>query len=221
MSNNKKDKLQKKIWIIGMGRFGKLAFKRLSRKMDGCGFVLVDPDERNFAEFKNNDCVMDDGIKFIYENLSRENSPDWIIPALPIHLAAMWLMKKLGHGRVKKTELPKEFGDILPNPIYGENKDIYVSHATFLCPDNCPEPKDICTVTGEKRKENMFELLQNIRFPGFSSFVIRSFQLAPGVGGFRPGQLFELLKTSEKLQSGFIVATACRCHGVISGMEFK
>ncbi len=211
----------KKIWIIGMGRFGKLAFKRLSQKMNNHWFVLVDPDGKNFTGLKNNETVITDGVKFLYENLFSENSPDWIIPALPVHLAAMWIMKKLGPYKVEKKEIPRDFGNMLPNSIYGENKDVYVSHATFLCPDNCPEPRDICTVTGEKRKENMFELLGNIKFPGFSSFVIRSFQLAPGVGGFRPNQLFEALKTAEKSGSDFLVATACRCHGVISRIGFQ
>lgn len=71
----------------------------------------------------------------------------------------------------------------LPNFIEGKNGDIYVSHADFICPDDCPEPDDFCFFTGQERKRNMHDLLKEIDLPGFRPIVVRSHQLAHGVGG--------------------------------------
>jgi hypothetical protein len=110
--------------------------------------------------------------------------------------------------------------DLVPNPMRDPSGQIYVSHADFICPDDCAEPAAICTVTGKKRQADMFDLLGRIRISGFSSRVVRSYQLAPGVGGYRPRQLFDILKQVEKTQKNYLLSTACRCHGVITGLGY-
>ncbi len=96
---------------------------------------------------------------------------------------------------------------------------MYVSHADFYCPEDCAEPRDICTVTQEPRKRNMFELLGEVDLPPFQSLVIRSRQLGPGIGGYRPERLLELLSLVNQAAGPLLVSTACRCHGVITAME--
>lgn len=210
-----------KIWVIGIGSFGLLAVERLSKKYKNVNFVLADSENKRFELIECPNCTLEqaDGVNFLWENLSPANAPDWIIPALPVHLSAQWCLKSLGLEYIAPVEIPYEIDSLIPNPMHGPGGDVYVTHASFLCPDNCSEPEDTCTVTREKRKENMFDLLENINLPGFDSLVIRSHQLAPGVGGYKPAQLFDLKEKIKNAGEKLIVSTACRCHGVITGFK--
>jgi hypothetical protein len=213
-------KPMKKIWIVGAGHFGLRALKKLSENQDKNRFVLVDPLRENLEQGKISNCRIEqeDGVVFLEKYLHPENAPDWIIPALPLHLAAEWCLRRLERQAVR-IPLPPELEPILPNPMRGNTGDMYVSHATFRCPDDCPEPRNICTVTQKPRKKNLFEILGNIRLPGFQSFVIRSHQLGAGIGGYRPQQLFDLLNRAENTEGNLIISTACRCHGVMTGIQ--
>jgi len=57
-----------------------------------------------------------------------------------------------------------------------------------------------------------------VKMPAFQSLVIQSHQLGPGIGGYRPAMLFELLERVKQAGSALLVSTACRCHGVVTGM---
>ena len=211
----------KKVWIIGAGRFGALALDRLSVITPGTRFSVVDPDGTRLARMAapNRELISEDGIAFLAEHLCPESAPDWIIPALPVHLAAEWCLEKLGPQRAQRIDLPSGCLIGLPNPMRGDGGDIYVSQATFICPDDCPEPAKICTATGEPRKPNLFDVLRDTPCPGFQSQVIRSRQLGPGVGGYRPRRLFDLLDQLDHTNGDILVSTACRCHGVITGIK--
>ncbi len=65
----------------------------------------------------------------------------------------------------------------------------------------------------------MFALLEELNIPNFCSQVIRSYQLGPGIGGYRPEQLFQLLADIRQSRTPLLVSTACRCHGVVTGLE--
>jgi hypothetical protein len=210
-----------KIWIIGAGHFGRRALRKLSENRKKRHFVLADPVKENVEQgnFLNCEFEQTDGIAFLNQHLFPGTEPDWIIPALPLHLAAEWCLLRLGKERACRLPLPPEIEAQIPNAMRGATGDIYASHATFRCPDDCAEPLDICTVTQMPRKRNMFELLEDVRLPGFHSLVIRSFQLGPGVGGYRPVQLFDLIKAAENAENKLLISTACRCHGVMTGVE--
>jgi hypothetical protein len=45
--------------------------------------------------------------------------------------------------------------------------------------------------------------------------VVRSWQLAPGVGGYPAKYLEERLHEVSRRAGTYLVATSCRCHGVI------
>jgi hypothetical protein len=62
----------------------------------------------------------------------------------------------------------------------------------------------------------MFDLLTEIKYPTFQSLVIQTPQLGPGIGGYRPVMLFELLEQVKQAKSNLLVSTACRCHGVVT-----
>ncbi len=91
-----------KIWIIGMGRFGLRAVQELSENRKDGHFVLVDPIQEHLVKGKGPNRVLEqtDGVDFLKRNLHKENGPDWIIPALPVHLAAKWCLMRLGPERI-------------------------------------------------------------------------------------------------------------------------
>lgn len=211
----------KRIWIIGGGRFGRLAADRLSRRRTPPELVIVDPDESRLAglDAPGRTLAVADGVAFLVERLARRPAPDWVVPALPLHLAAEWLLARLGPGKLRRRAIPAELEAALPHPFRGESGDLYVSVADFICPDDCPEPADRCTATGRPREENLFDRLAALRRPERPVHVVRSHQLAPGVGGIRPARLAELLETVAGTPGPQAVGTACRCHGVVTALE--
>jgi len=213
----------KEIWIIGTGRFGLIAAERLSKTHTQHHFVLVDPVRKNLLQGAGPNRALElmDGVSFLDQRLERSERPDWIIPALPIHLAAKWCLVKQSAKGLAQITIPSELDRQVPNPVRDPSGNLYVSHADFLCPDDCDEPADMCTVTQERRNMNMFELLGKIQIPTFQSIVVRSYQLCPGIGGYRPRQLFNLLKQVETIEEDFLLSTACRCHGVITGLGYR
>jgi hypothetical protein len=213
--------LMEEIWIIGVGYFGFIAFQRLSEGGRNRYFVLVDPVEEHLQRCKSPTATLEvsDGLDFCEKHLKKGRQPDWIIPALPVHLAAEWVLLHLGPTRVRRIPLPTELDVLVPNLIRGAEGNIYVSHADFQCPADCDEPRDICTVTREMRKQNMFELLGNLDIEPFKALNIQSHQLGPGIGGYRPDQLYELMENVKQAQGSIVLSTACRCHGVITALE--
>ena len=223
----------KEIWIIGIGQFGLLATERLAKKYNKHHLVLVDPDRKNLlqGEGPNRTLELMDGVSFLDQRLNSEKTPeriipdwiipDWIIPALPIHLAAEWCLVRQGLNGLERMAIPSEIDPLIPNQMRDPSGNIFVSHANFICPEDCAEPTKICTVTQKRRKTDMFELLGKIRISKFQPIAVRSYQLCPGVGGYRPRQLFDLLKQVENIKGSFLLSTACRCHGVMTGLGYS
>lgn len=209
------------IWIIGVGHFGFAAFQRLSESVKDRQFVLVDPVEEHLLRCKSPTATLEvsDGLVFCEKHLGKGRQPDWIIPALPVHLAAGWILLHLGPDKLKRIQMPADLKVLLPNAICGLEGNIYVSHADFRCPADCDEPRDICTITRKRRQQNLYDILGNLDLESFRTLNIRSHQLGPGIGGYRPEKLWELMETVEQTQGPILVSTACRCHGVITGLE--
>ena len=209
------------IWIIGVGHFGTIAFQRLSQDNKDRHFVLVDPLEEHLLKCKSPTATLEVavGMDFCQKHLKKGCHPDWIIPALPVHLAAEWILLHLGPKRLRRIPIPPEFEVLVPNPIRGPEGNLYVSHADFRCPADCDEPRDICTVTRNIRQQNMFELLEELDIKPFKALALRSHQLGPGIGGYRPEQLFETMTQVRQARGAIALSTACRCHGVITGLE--
>ena len=85
---------------------------------------------------------------------------------------------------------------------------------------DCPEPAEICTFTGRPRGGTLFRDLAARTWPGFVMLVLRSRQLAPGLGGYRGRELLGLEDLARESAGPLLVATACRCHGVLHGLRF-
>jgi hypothetical protein len=105
----------------------------------------------------------------------------------------------------------------------GKAGDLYTSLADFLCPEDCPEPSQYCTVTRKRRQKPLYDILGDLKGP-FKSRIIISKPLALGVGGFLLKALLALSGEIEKQKDSrrlILVSTASRCHGVTSALSFS
>jgi hypothetical protein len=211
-----------KIWIIGAGKFGTKAVAALNRNIPAARLTVIDHkswDSKSIAHSKV-DFVTDDGIKYLHDHLNRASDPDWIVPAIPIHVAYEWVRRTLEETHIfKPVEIPEAVFRMLPNPIDGTNGTVYVSNADFICPDDCMEPEGVCTYTGRSRPRALHEFLSELDFAGFKSVVVQSVQLSPGVGGFSPRGLYEALSHVRHSKAPVLMSTACKCHGVVNAFR--
>lgn len=217
------EKLKNKaIIIIGAGHFGQRAAALLN-SAPGTSLWIVDRDAKKLKTMGNIGAkrIAEDGVRFLAKHFSHLAPSTFIIPAVPVHLAFEWLRTyKNQQGAIEQIPVPKGFALRLPHTCDGTEGSLLASYADFRCPEDCPEPADRCTVTGKKRGTPLYRLLAEVEIRGFGVHVIRSRQLAPGVGGYRVTDLKELLgKVSEGRKRKWLVATACKCHGVVTGLQ--
>ncbi len=166
---------------------------------------------------ENTEVRQADALELLEEIMDRR-SAKWIVPAVPFHLAHAWIMRVLSrHRSVKRADLPQ--GLPVPNPLLGPTGDLYTSYATFRCPEHCMEPKETCTVTGGPRPAPLYDVLCSLKVPGYEVAGLRSRQLGAGVGGILAKDMLSLRGKVMEKPGRWILYTACRCHGVLSGLE--
>ncbi len=209
----------KDILIIGAGKFGLKAADALRRKNPFAEITIVEKNSKTCCRINNLsfNIVCMDGIDYLVNHLKEYDDTKWIVPSIPVHVAFEWIKIKLsGNYRLEEMDVPGKLAITLPNVFKGENGQIYISNADFICPDNCPEPEEICTYTGRPRPCILYKRLASIQYNGFRSVVIRSSQLSPGVGGYTTDRLFNALSdiTASK-NMPILLSTACKCHGVM------
>ncbi len=212
------------ILIIGAGHFGKRAARILSGlHLRPTPILIVDKDRGSLTEIKDPavEKILCEGIGFLVKNFHFLRPSNTIIPAVPVHLAFEWLKKNLDNDyRVTRIGVPKDIRPFLPHIWEGKEGSLLISHADFRCPDDCPEPADYCTVTGETRGKPLYELLRQLDLPNHRIHIIRSGQLAPGLGGYRADDLRKLFgRVRGEGMGKWLVGTACRCHGTVTAME--
>ena len=211
------------IFIIGAGHFGNRAARILSQESDAPLFV-VDVDENILSQVKGLPAktIIYDGILFLVENYPVLNPLNTIVPAVPVHLAFEWLRCYLDRKfMIKKISVPEEIKPLLPYTWLGSEESLLVSYADFVCPDDCPEP-EFCTVTGERRELPLHDLLSHLDLLDFRVHVIRSYQLAPGLGGYKVGDLKTAAEKLTRDEAGrWLLGTACKCHGILTALEIR
>jgi hypothetical protein len=209
--------------ILGAGKFGRLALTRLARQDAAATFLVVDRMPSALAAVRALDLpgvsgVVAEAVAFLAANL-REDSPwDWLIPMVPVHVAWAWLLA----GPLKGWEtavVPEALAGLGPGCFRGPEGQVYLSRAAHLCPDDCLEADQVCPVSGESREVPLFAELANLGRPDLAIKVIASWQLAPGVGGYPPQELMALSRELTGLSGRILIATACRCHGVVHGLR--
>jgi hypothetical protein len=212
-----------RIFIVGFGKVGRDILPKVHRLWPKSQVWIID---RNPEALKRNrtihgPAVLADGPQFLTRYQEWIRDEDWIIPALPIHLASQWLALNL-----KKSFKPRF---ISPDPRLGAGlpycmvlgTGLLASYADFVCPDQCPAPLRYCFKTREKRTVPLWKFLKNHESFRGTLRVIESRQMAPGMGGYPFRELRSLLKLAYTVGPPFFVATACRCHGVIHGLTWQ
>lgn len=208
--------------IFGGGRYGLEAARYLVS--EGKNFVVVDSDENcavkrelNLPEYSGNtqeNSFVRGGIKELVK-LFFDLNPEYVFPTAPIHVAGSFLMEHLGF------EVWYEGVDLalagIPMKVVvsaGRGSVVVSYNRDRECLPKCRAP-DVCPVTGIKKPAPMYEL---VRFAIPEGFVIESHYLQPGLGAIRGERLREMVEWAEKRHE-VLVATACRCHGVITALR--
>ncbi len=208
--------------ILGAGKFGRLALTRLARQEAAARFLVVDRDPEALAAMRalkvpGAAVVQAEAVAFLARRLRQEAPWDWLLPMVPVHVAWAWLLA----GPLRDWEAaaaPAELEDLDSWCGWGAEGQVYLSRAAHLCPDDCDEPA-VCPVSGESREVPLYAELAGLTQPGLVIKVIASRQLAPGVGGYPPRELLALARELQGLSGEILIATACRCHGVVHGLR--
>ena len=208
--------------ILGAGKFGRLALNRLARQDAAASFVVVDRDPAALAlrvdGLPGRTRVQAEAVAFLVQHLRDDGRWDWIIPMVPMHVALHWLLAgPLAGSAWKPAAVPEACAGLFPGAQRGPHGELYLSRARHLCPDDCAEP-EVCPVSGESRDLPLHQELACLHLAGYEIRVIASRQLAPGVGGYSPRRLLDLARDMETLKGNVLIATACRCHGVVDGL---
>ncbi len=211
------------VWVLGGGQFGRHACQQLRQKDAEATIIVVDKQASHDLPADVHH-VCEDAVTWLTKQFTADAAVSMVIPALPLHLAAEWLKKKLSADSrtVQPVTLPDTLLGQLPNPIRLNPDNAVISHADFLCPSNCLEPDELCSFTCKKRPQPLFEILEEMSYRDFSPVIIRSRQFAPGVGGFLPDDLWTLLQSARsRSDMPLLIGTACKCHGAITGISHE
>ena len=211
-----------RFWIIGAGRFGQIAVQRITRHIPHATLIVVDQKPSMLDEMVIT-TIREDGVQWLVRTLDPDAPVDMIIPAIPIHVAAAWLKGKLQHlFHIRPFLIQDAWLARVPHAMQGAAGQAFVSHADFICPDNCTEPANACTHTGKPRPTDLFRLLGSMPTDDVLPVIVRSHQLLPGVGGIYPAELLSALDTvCRNSHRPIMIATACRCHGVVDFIRLK
>lgn len=208
--------------ILGAGKFGRLALKRLARQDREAAFWVVDRAPAALAAARDGTqaahFIEEDAVAFLRKPLAR--SPwDWLIPMVPVHVAYACLAADPRVAREwQAVEVPEAVGAGVQVARRGPRGELFLSRAEHRCPDDC-EAGPVCSISGESRETPLYEELAALAIPGFQPLVVASRQLAPGVGGYPPGELAALARNLAGCRTRALIATACRCHGVVHGLK--
>ncbi len=207
--------------VVGGGKYGVEAARYLEG--EGRDFVVLDPDpnclavkELKLDEFGSGSGreILNAGIEVLPELLERLN-PEYVFPTAPIHVAAE--AARLKYSLKPWNEVVDCILSGLPARVVlasGRGSVVVSYNRDGDCLPKCSAP-EICPVTGMKKPCPMHEL---VRFAYPQAFILVSRQLKPGLGALKGEELLEFMRYAERLES-FVVATACRCHGVITALR--
>jgi len=212
----------KQVWILGAGKFGQQAARVLYNKHPAVKLIVVDKKKTalRWAKGLGIQTIHSDGILFLLRNLECSAVPDWIIPAVPLHVAYAWIKAKLANRyRIREIPIPEDLAATLPFAVKGDYGEVYTSYADFICPSDCPGPDTTCKHTGDPRPVMLHDFLLSLKYKNYLPVVVQSHQLFAGGGGYAPEGLFRALKAVMAAENPVLLSTACRCHGVLHAFK--
>lgn len=211
-----------RVWVIGGGRYGRKAVRRFLERGNKVDITVVEQDQEQCSCFNllPVTCFQQDGVRFLMEQFGRGVFPGWIIPMVPFHLAFEWIKQMLSSEfelvpLTTAENIVKQF----PNTIRGGKGRFFTSLADFMCPEDCPALDHICTVRKKARPYLLYQKIEMEKIDGFSTVVIQSQQIFPGIGGYRPEDLYHALDLVKTSKGPILLSTACKCHGVVDLFE--
>lgn len=206
--------------ILGCGAFGQRAVVKIRATSPFSEIIAVDQDPEKLGKISSlvNHVYQGNALDYL-ECFSKDNLSCWIVPAAPVHLAYEWLFLTLAKSRrVQKIPVPSDLDLKLLFQQRSQKGSLFLSYANFLCPTDCSEPEGYCSQSGEPRPIPLYQLLEQVEYEGFSSLILKSVQIAPGVGGFQYKKLIELKEKLNKGKGKYLIGTSCRCHAVLDGL---
>lgn len=206
-----------KVLVVGGGRFGVLAVARLPGRV----LAVVEPAPSPALRATGAEIWEMDGLAGLRRALAQPRPPAWVAPCLPRHLFAGWLRAELPGQKPRTLALAPGALPALPSVLAGREGQLYLSLTGSLCPDDCAEPARRCPKTGQARQRNLYDLLAGLNLPGLMPAVLVSRQLAPGLGGVRVAEMLAWRAALARRGGRWLVATACRCHGVAEVIELS
>jgi hypothetical protein len=206
------------VWVIGGGRLGRKAIRRFLQRGNKVDITVVEQDQEQCSCLKllPVTCFQQDGVRFLIEQLGRGFFPDWIIPMVPFHLAFEW-MKQMLSSELELVPLTASENILkqFPNTVKGDKGRFFTSLADFLCPEDCPALDHVCTIRKKARPYLLYQKIETQKIDGFSTIVVQSQQILPGIGGYRPEDLYQALNLVKTSKGPILLSTACKCHGVV------
>ncbi|AIG98193.1 MULTISPECIES: hypothetical protein [Archaeoglobus] len=210
--------------IVGGGKYGVEAARFLEKRSRD--YVIIDRNPECLAmreldlvrvdsieEVKEGRYFLKGGIEILPSLLKFK--PEYIFPTAPLHVAAEALRLKFDLKPWNEV-LDCIIGNLPARVVVSAGRgSVVVSYNRDAdCLEKCSAP-DICPVTKIKKPCPMHEL---VKFAYPDAFVLISRQLEPGLGAIEGKEFAELMKQAEKREK-IVVATACRCHGVITALK--
>jgi hypothetical protein len=217
--SEKPDLALTRVIILGAGKFGRRAARLLRQALPLLELIVVDQHLAPLEEVRRQDpaahLVAADGPAWAAAALPRLHPGDYLLPCLPGQVAFELLRQTvLAPPEWQAVPVPPELEAVAPVAFRGAAGELYLSRAAHLCPEDCGEP-EVCPVDGLPRRPGLDEVLAGFCLPGWQIRVLSSRLLLPGVGGFTVSALRRLAEVPPPLPSRLLLATACRCHGVV------
>ncbi|MEW5920019.1 MAG: hypothetical protein AB1796_03500 [Bacillota bacterium] len=213
--------------VIGCGYFGCRAVQALKRLPLNSLVIAVDRDEGRLLSVKATaDRIHHgDGVQFFAKLTGPQAAAWWIVPALPLHLAADWLLQVFneteGVERARKLPVPADFDPKGTLQHRTPGGTLYCSLGNLVCPEDCPEPEGYCHATGQLRPAPLYRILAETPCPGYRSLVLRSRLIVPGVGGYPFADLLALQTELTGSVGSYLISTACTCHAVTDAISLS
>jgi len=208
--------------IIGGGKYGCQAIEYLRRMKRS--FLVVDTNPnclalkrysvKSFSFNSKEEAFIIGGLPEVLE-LIDGLKPEYVFPTAPLHIAA-----ELVKIKFELMPWPEAINAILPKlpEIVVLNAGKGILGVSFNrdrdCIENCAMPK-VCPSSQKMKPCTMTEL---IRFASPEAFLLVSHSITPGLGALKGSELSGLFKWAKTKQR-LIVATACDCHGIFSGLK--